>query len=369
MQTDERMQVPHGLDILVIDDEESIREGCRQTLEAEGYRTAVAADGKEGLILLERERPRVVLLDLRMPGVSGVEVLERLPGVDPRIIPIIITGYGSIDTAVATMKLGAFDFLTKPFDMDQLLGVVQKTMHEAKTVTPAEPVVELPPPPAASETDVLLKGLDVLGQAYALGMPEGQLGSRLRELEAEARHLSESLGEVREKEKVVAELVADLRLVDRIIEKHEFKRNALIQILLDIQAEKRWIPRHAIYWISRRLQIPTARLYEIATFYEAFSLVPQGRHTIQVCTGTACHVRNAPELAATISALLGIKPGETDQRLLFTLKTVNCLGCCALAPVMKIDETYYSNPSLRQLKAIFKSYEKVEEKGEKPCRD
>ena len=261
-------QPSHGarVDVVVIDDDNSIREGCRQTLESEGYRALVAADGVEGLDLVKRARPRVVILDLRMPGISGVEVLEKLPGIDPRIIPIIITGYGTIDSAVQTMKLGAFDFLTKPFDMDQLLGVVDRGLRKYEALG-SETAVAKPPPveaPRPSEPDILLKGLETLGQYYSLGLRDQTLAGELRELEAEAQYHSKVLGQIREKEKAIADLLADLRLVDEIVERHGFRKRALIQILLDIQSQKNWLPRHTLLWVWRRLNIPLAQIYRVA---------------------------------------------------------------------------------------------------------
>ena len=232
-----------------------------------------------------------------------------------------------------------------------------------------------PTPP--SEPDILLKGLEALGEYYSLGQ-ERTLAAELRALEAEAVYHSKQLGQIRAKEKAIAELAADLRMVDEIIERHGYRKNALIQILLDIQSARNWLPRHTLLWISRRLNIELSRIYQIANFYEAFSLKPQGRHIIQICLGTACHVRKAPELLTTVSSVLGIKPGQTDSRLLFTLQTVHCLGCCALAPVMRVDQTYYSNPSFKQLKTIFASYEKLhpellpptkENEQVRPCQD
>ncbi len=349
-----------GVDVLVIDDEESIREGCRQALEGEGFRAAVATDGNTGLQMARQARPRVVLLDLRMPGMSGIQVLEALAKIDARIVPIVITGYGSVESAVASMKLGASDFLRKPFDPDQLLEAVHRGMRKYEPPAPAPEPPAVPAPAAVTEPDVLLKGLEVQREFYALGMADKSLDAELRALEAEADYHVRNLGQIREKEKAVAGLLDDLHMVDRVIERHAFKKHALIQILLDIQEEKHWLPRHALVWISRRLNVPVRKIYEIADFYEAFSLTPQGRHTVQVCMGTACHVRRSRELGATVSALLGLKPGETDPDLCFTLKEVHCLGCCALAPVMKIDGEYHSNPSLKQLKAIFGGYK---EKG------
>ena len=110
--------------VLVIDDEESMREGCRQTLDQEGYRTTVAEDGEAGLRLVEQVKPNIVLVDLKMPGMNGTEVIERIRRIDRHIVTIVITGYGSIDSAVATMKVGACDFLSKPFAPEKLLEVV-----------------------------------------------------------------------------------------------------------------------------------------------------------------------------------------------------------------------------------------------------
>lgn len=380
-------------DVVVIDDEESIREGCRQALESEGWRAAVAPDGQRGLRLVEKTRPRLVLLDLRMPSVGGIEVLEKLGQIDPRIVPIVITGYGTVDTAVTSMKLGAFDFIAKPFEMDQLLDVVSRAMTSytlragasAPALAPAPVPVAVPaarpaPAPAAeapisapalqlvkpprplTEEDVLLSGLEALGNYYSVGSKDLSLAEQLKALEAEARHHSRVLGQIQETEKALENLLADFKLVDEVVASHGFKKNALIQVMLDVHARKRWLPRHVIHWISRRLNVPVSRIYRIASFYEAFSLKPQGAHTVQICLGTACHVRKAPGLLAMVSSVLGIGPGQTDPEMRFTLKTVNCLGCCALAPVMKVDDAYYGNPSLKKMREVFANCRESEAK-------
>ncbi len=118
--------------VMVIDDEESIREGCRQTLSAEGYRATVAQDGQRGVALVERDRPDVALVDLKMPGMSGMEVLERIRQIDPEIITIVITGYGTIASAVEAMKAGAFDYLTKPFTPEDIVEVVSRGLEKQR---------------------------------------------------------------------------------------------------------------------------------------------------------------------------------------------------------------------------------------------
>jgi NADH-quinone oxidoreductase subunit E len=129
--------------------------------------------------------------------------------------------------------------------------------------------------------------------------------------------------------------------VDQIIEKHRGEASSLIQVLLDIQSENHWLPKEALERVGERLQVPLTRIQHIATFYKAFSLVPKGRHEIHICVGTACHVRGAPRILDTVQDLTGIHPGETDLDLKFSLQTVNCLGRCALGPVMEIDGKTY----------------------------
>ena len=149
----------------------------------------------------------------------------------------------------------------------------------------------------------------------------------------------------------------DIDRVDQIIEKHQSEASALIQILLDIQAENHWLPQEALERISEKLKVSLARIQHIATFYKAFSLVPKGRHEIHICMGTACHVRGAPRVLDTVQDLTGIKPGETDLDLKFSLETVNCLGCCAFGPVVEIDGKTHGKISLGETADVLKSYE------------
>lgn len=130
----------------------------------------------------------------------------------------------------------------------------------------------------------------------------------------------------------------DTGAIERIIDKHQCDAGSLIQILLDIQNELHWLPREALERVSGKLQVPMSRIQHTATFYKAFSLVPKGRHEISICMGTACHVRGASRVLETVQTATGIQPGETDPEMKFSLDTVNCLGCCALGPVMEIDD-------------------------------
>ena len=149
----------------------------------------------------------------------------------------------------------------------------------------------------------------------------------------------------------------DITRVDQIIDQHRGEASALIQVLLEIQEEHRWLPQAAMEHVSERLQVPLAQVRHIATFYKAFSLVPKGRHEIHIFMGTACHVRGATRVLDTVQDLVGIEPGETDLDMRFSLETVNCLGCCALGPVMEVDKKIHGNVSPGDTAGVLKSYE------------
>ena len=145
--------------------------------------------------------------------------------------------------------------------------------------------------------------------------------------------------------------------IDKIIEKYPSDPSSLIQVLLEIQSENHWLPKEAIERVSEKLQVPLNRIQHIATFYKAFSLVPKGRHEIHVCVGTACHVRGAQRVLDRVQDLTGITPGETDLDMKFSLETVNCLGCCALGPVMVIDGEYHGKMAPAKSEEVLKAVE------------
>ena len=149
----------------------------------------------------------------------------------------------------------------------------------------------------------------------------------------------------------------DSSKIDQILEKYPGDASSLVQVLLDIQREYHWLPKDALEQVCRKLQVPYGRIQQIVTFYKAFSLVPKGRHEINICTGTACHVRGAPRLLDAVRDVTGIGPGETDLDLRFTLETVNCVGCCALGPVMVIDGEYHGKITPAKSQDVLKSYD------------
>lgn len=148
----------------------------------------------------------------------------------------------------------------------------------------------------------------------------------------------------------------DTKAIDRIIDKHQGVADSLIQVLLDIQSDENWLPKEALHRVSEKLQVPMARIQHIATFYKAFSLVPKGRHQVHICMGTACHVRGATRILDTVQDLTGIHPGESDLELKFSLETVNCLGCCALGPVVEIDGKTHGKVTTAETADILEKY-------------
>jgi len=148
----------------------------------------------------------------------------------------------------------------------------------------------------------------------------------------------------------------DMNRVDGIIDRYEGERGVLIQMLLDLQSEFNWIPKEAIARISERMRIPKSQIYRIASFYKAMSLNPVGRHLIQVCLGTACQVRGAPKIMDRVKESLGIEEGETTPDMRFTLRRVNCLGCCAMGPVVVVDGDYHGRVTPSEVKDILQRY-------------
>jgi NADH-quinone oxidoreductase subunit E len=152
-------------------------------------------------------------------------------------------------------------------------------------------------------------------------------------------------------------MVQELAQIDEIVDKYAGDKSALIQVLLEIQRENRWVSKDALMRVSQRLGVPLTQIYHIATFYKAFSLMSKGRHSVSVCLGTACQVRGAPRLLDRVTETLKVKPGETSTDMQFSLDTVNCLGCCALGPVMVVDGEYYSKPSAKEIDQIISEKE------------
>ncbi len=144
----------------------------------------------------------------------------------------------------------------------------------------------------------------------------------------------------------------DLAKTDEILAAYPADRRSLVMVLPDLQRAYQYLPQAALERVAERLAVPRAHVFHLATFYKAFSLVPRGRHICTVCLGTACHVRGALRIVEHVERLAGIKAGETTKDRELTLETVNCVGACALGPLVILDGTYHGNISSAKLDKV-----------------
>lgn len=147
----------------------------------------------------------------------------------------------------------------------------------------------------------------------------------------------------------------DLQLTDEILRRHAPEPSQLISVLQDVQLAYRYLPRAALERVAQHLGVALAKVYSVATFYKAFSLTPRGETLLRVCTGTACHIRGAPLLLTELQKRLNIKPGETTPDLKFTIEAVNCVGACALAPVVVANNTAHGNLTVSKVRRLIQS--------------
>lgn len=151
-----------------------------------------------------------------------------------------------------------------------------------------------------------------------------------------------------------------MKKIESILQKYAYKKSRIIQILSEIQKIYNYLPKQVLEYVCQELKLPLSNIYSIATFYSAFSLKPRGKHLVTVCMGTACHVRGAPAVLSRLEERLKIKTGDTTEGNQFTLKTVNCLGACALAPIVVIDEEYHGQTTVNKVDKLLDTYEKKE---------
>ena len=135
----------------------------------------------------------------------------------------------------------------------------------------------------------------------------------------------------------------DISKADEILAAYPAEEASLIQVLQDVHRAYNYLPCDVLSKVAAALHVPLAKVFSVSTFYKAFSLTPQGDTIIRVCMGTACHIRGGGQLVEEVERELGIGPDQTTEDLKFTLKTVNCVGACAMAPVMIVGESYHGN--------------------------
>src|SRR4030043_2014074 len=144
--------------------------------------------------------------------------------------------------------------------------------------------------------------------------------------------------------------------IDKIIKKYGKKESAILAILQDIQTKEKYLPKEVLEQVSQKMRIPMADIFRIATFYNALSIKPRGRHKVDVCLGTACHVRGGNKIMDKLERDLGIPVGETTKDKRFTLESVRCVGCCSLGPVAVVDGEVFGRLTQDKMPSILKEF-------------
>jgi NADH:ubiquinone oxidoreductase subunit E/CheY-like chemotaxis protein len=289
------MQVQEALDlkdpswpqVLIMEDEVSVAKGLGMVLSEEGYYVDLAMTGSSALDSFNQKMFDLLVADLRLPDIDGMEVIKQVKRRRPDTEVLVITGYSTVNTAVEAMKLGASDYLAKPFTDDEFLSAVKGAL-----VTKKFPATD----PAAAALEPL---------------PEDYL------------RLTEVMRQIRQR--------------------FGGRQQEVITILQMVQNELGYIPTEALAQVAEFTGMSAAAVYGIATFYERFRLSPVGRHVVRVCRGTACHVKGADKILHEIENRYKLSPGQTSKDRLFTLETVACFGSCAIGPVVVIDDEVRSD--------------------------
>lgn len=151
-------------------------------------------------------------------------------------------------------------------------------------------------------------------------------------------------------------MAVDIKKIDDIISRYETSEESLLAILQDFQREFRYVPEESMQRLSEILYVPESKIYAMSTFYKALSLEPKGRHTIKVCTGTACHLKGAGRILETIERELGVERDCTTEDKRFTVESVNCVGACAMAPVVVVDEDYFGHMRSSKIMDVLNKY-------------
>jgi NADH:ubiquinone oxidoreductase subunit E/CheY-like chemotaxis protein len=307
IETAETSVWPH---ILVMEDEPSVAKGLEVVLSEEGYAVDLAMNGVTALDSFNQKAFDLLIADLRLPDIDGMDVIRQVKHRRPDTGVIVITGYSTIPSAVEAMKLGAADYLSKPFTEDEVVSAVKDALGTkgAKQAHPAEVAREpLPEDLQKSNTAMMAVRRQFSGQ-----------------------------------------------------------RQELIAILQFVQNQIGFIPETALEQIAGFTHTPTAAVYGVVTFYEQFRLEPVGRHIIKVCRGTACHVKGAERILSEMSSRYGLVPGQTSADRMFTLDTVACFGSCAIAPVVVMDDKVRGRMDPRQVRKAMDAVQKPSPGDQEP---
>jgi len=282
--------------ILVVDDEPVVIKSCEGILKAEGYDVKSAINGKDAISILMSDKYDIVITDLRMPEIGGMDLIRWLRNSKPETGVIVITGYPSQDTIKDALSLGIIDYLPKPFTPQILTDVTNKAFSLIKT------------------------------RQYPEGVVEEEVASRSADLE-------------------------------RIIAENRKRPGSLIPVLQQAQELIGYLPPSVQRHIARGLNIPVSEVHGVVSFYSFFTMKPKGKHNIRVCLGTACYVKRSEEILKKFKEILNIDVGAITEDRRFSLESVRCLGACGLAPVVVVDQEIHGSVNPVKVEDIIKAYE------------
>jgi len=279
-----------------------LRERLKAALQDAGYEVRLAPGARALAAVLAADPPHALILDLDLPDGDGMDVLKAARETNPDMPVIAATSDPTVEEAVEVIKRGAYNYVSKKSPVSTIIVILSHALERER-------------------------------------------------MEVETRE------KARERKIRTFDDPASLAVIDGILARHHYSGSMLISYLQDIQKELRYLPQDALRFVARRLNVPLPRVYGIATFYKSFSLRPRGEHIIQVCLGTACHVKGGTNIAERFERELGIKTGDTTYDDRFSLESVRCVGCCGLAPVFVIDGQFFGKMTQEKIPEVLERYE------------
>jgi NADH-quinone oxidoreductase subunit E/NADP-reducing hydrogenase subunit HndA len=281
--------------VLVVDDEQIVLKSCERILVPEGYEVNTAASAKTALEMLDTSQYDLIITDLKMPEMDGLEFMRLVRRKNPDINIVVITGYPSQESIKEALSLRIIDYLPKPFSPAHLLEVTNNAILLKKKGVAPEPEVEDYTEIVATKLNDIIKG-------------------------------------------------------------YKNKPGSLIPVLQEAQELVGYLPPVVQRHIARGLRMPVSEVHGVVSFYSFFTMKPKGKHNIRVCLGTACYVKGAEEIVKKFSDGLKLEVGGITSDKKFSLETVRCLGACGLAPVVVIDKDTHGSINPVKTLELLKEY-------------
>lgn len=281
--------------VLVVDDEQIVLKSCERILAPEGYDVSTSTSARQALSMLQGKDYDLVITDIKMPEMDGLEFIRQVRAKDPDMSIVLITGYPSQESIKEALAMRIIDYLPKPFSPALLTEVAHKAVEFRKKGVQVEP----------------------------------------------------------EKEEYTEETAGKL---DEIIKRFKGKPGSLIPVLQAAQELVGYLPPVVQRHIARGLNLSVSEVHGVVSFYSFFTMKPKGKHNIRVCLGTACYVKRAEEIVEKLKAILNIDIGEVTPDKSFSLESVRCLGACGLAPVVVVDKDTYGAVNPVKTEEILNNY-------------